>query len=76
MVKEKHMLKKEVVRDGEGRIIGSVTSGLAGDSTCVRDEKQQIIGTTSGKFNTTRDEHGALVSNNTADPGLLINRKK
>ncbi len=70
------MLKKDYVRDGEGRTIGSITSGLAGDSTCVRDEKQHVIGTTSGKFNTTRDEHGGLVSGNSADPGLLIHRKK
>ncbi len=69
------MLKKEVVRDGEGRIIGSITSGLAGDSTCVRDEKQQIIGRTSEQFHNTRDEHGGLVSGNTADPGLLFRKK-
>jgi hypothetical protein len=74
-MEEMPMLKKEVVRDGEGRIIGSVTSGLAGDSTCVRDERGQMIGTTSGKFNVTRDEHGGLVSGNTADPGLLFRKK-
>lgn len=69
------MLKKEVVRDGEGRIIGSVTSGLAGDSTCVRDEREQVIGTTNGTFNNTRDNHGKVVSNNSADPGLLFRKK-
>ena len=69
------MLKKDYVRDGEGRTIGSVTTGLSGDSTCVRDEHEHIIGTTSGKFNVTRDEHGGLVSGNSADPGLLFRKK-
>ena len=69
------MLKKDYVRDGEGRTIGSITTGLAGDSTVVRDEKERVIGTTSGKFNVTRDEHGGLVSGNTADPGLLFRKK-
>jgi hypothetical protein len=75
MMKEKHMLKKDYVRDGEGRTIGSVTSGLAGDSTVVRDEKERVVGTTSGKFNVTRDEHGGLVSGNSSDPGLLFRKK-
>jgi hypothetical protein len=52
-----------------------LTSGLAGDSTCVRDEHGHIIGGASGKFNNTRDEHRVLVSNNTADPGLLFRKK-
>ena len=71
------MLKKEYIRDGKRQIIGSVTTGYAGSiDSIVRDEHEQIVGTTSERFATTRDEHGGLVSTNTADPGLLINQKK
>jgi len=71
------MLKKEYIRDGKNRVIGSVTSGYQGAfDTIVKDEHEQIVGRTSEKFNTTRDGHGGLVSINSADPGLLINRKK
>lgn len=69
------MLEKKYIRDGVGKTIGSITTGLAGDSTVVRDEKERVVGTTSGKFNVTRDEHGGLVSGNTADPGLLFRKK-
>ena len=71
------MLTKKYVRDGQNRIIGSVTTGYEGSfDTIIRDEHEHVIGRSSERFNTTRDEHGGLVSNNTADPGLLINRKK
>ena len=70
-------LKKEYVRDGKRRIIASITSGYSGGtSDVVRDASNQITGRNSEKFHTTRDEHGGLVSINSADPGLLINRKK
>ena len=69
-------LKKDYVRDGKRRIIGSVTSGFSDTSSVVRDEKNQIAGRTSEKFRTTRDNHGNLVSINSPDPGLLIGRKK
>jgi hypothetical protein len=69
-------LKKEYVRDGNRRIIGSVTSGFTDESSVVRDEHEHIVGRTSDRFHTTRDEHGNLVSINTSDPGLLINRKR
>jgi len=69
-------LKKEFIRDGKRRIIGSVTSGYSDTSAVVRAEKNQITGRTSEKFHTTRDSHGNLVSVNSPDPGLLINRKK
>ncbi len=70
------MLKKDVIRDGEGRMIGSVTSGYSGSyDAVVRDENGKLLGTTSSRFGTTRDGEGGLVSNNTADPGLLIRRK-
>jgi hypothetical protein len=71
------MLKKTYVRDGKNQVVGSITSGFTGSyETVVRDEDNTVIGTTSERFGTTRDGHGGLVSNNTADPGLLINRKK
>lgn len=72
-----HMLKKEYVRDGNRQIIGSVTTGYSGGtSAVVRDENNQIVGRTSELFHTTRDKDGGLVSINSSDPGLLINRKK
>lgn len=71
------MLKKEYIRDGKRQIIGSVTSGFEGSfENLVKDEHEQITGTTSQRFHTTRDGHGGLVSTNTADPGLLIKREK
>jgi hypothetical protein len=67
---------KKYVRDGKNRIIGSITSGYSDTSSVVRDEHDQIAGRTSERFETTRDEHGKLVSVNSPDPGLLIRRKK
>jgi len=69
-------LKKEYVRDGRNRIIGSVTNGYSDDSAMVRDGDNNVAGRTSGIFNTTRDRNGSIASVNSSDPGLLINRKK
>ena len=70
-------LAKHYVRDGKRRIIGSITSGYVGSfETLVRDEHEHVVGWSSERFHTTRDEHGHLVSSDTSDPGLLINRKK
>ena len=70
------MLKKTYVRDGKNRIIGSVTTGYEGSfEELVRDEHDNILGRTSERFHTTRDEHGGLVSIDTADSGLLIRKK-
>jgi len=66
------MLKKEYVRDGKNRVIGSVTSGFSDESAVIRDDQNQFAGRTSDRF----DAHGNLVSLNTSDPGLLINRKR
>ena len=41
---EDKMLKKNVVRDGQNRMIGSVTSGYAGGSSIVRDAKGHLLG--------------------------------
>ncbi len=69
-------LSKKYVRDGNRRIIGSVTSGYSGGtSDVVRDEHNEIAGRTSDRFQTTRDSNGKLVSINSSDPGLLIRRK-
>jgi len=70
-------LEKRYIRDGRNRVVGSVTSGFVGSyESIVKDAHEQIVGTTSERFGTTRDEHGGLVSINSADARLLINRKK
>jgi hypothetical protein len=70
------MLKKDYVRDGNRKIIASITTGFTDSSAVVRDEGNRVSGRTSKRFHTTRDEHGNLVSINSSDPGLLIGRKK
>jgi len=70
------LLKKDYVRDGNRKIIGSVTSGFDDTTAVVRDERNQITGRTNDRFATTRDSQGELVSINSSDPGLLIGRKK
>lgn len=69
------MLKKNYVRDGKNRIMGSVTSGYSDSSEVIRNEHEQITGRTNERFQTTRDAHGSLVSINSSDPGLLIRKK-
>jgi hypothetical protein len=70
-------LKKEFIRDGQRRIIGSITTGYTGAfDTIVRDESGYLLGRTSQHFGTTRDDLGNLVSINSADPGLLIGKRK
>ena len=66
------MLKKTYIRDGKNKLIGSVTSGFADNSSVVRDAEGGLKGRTSDRFHTTRDAHGNLVSIDTSDPGLLI----
>ena len=67
--------EREFIRDGSRRIIGSVTTGYSDTSAVVRGEGNRIEGRTSGRFHTTRDSSGKLVSINSADPGLLIRKK-
>jgi len=69
-------LEKEFIRDGKRRIIGSVTSGFSDESAVVRDGDNEIVGRTSGRYDTTRDDRGNLVSINSPDPGLLIGKHK
>jgi YD repeat-containing protein len=66
------MLKKNVIRDGHNRVIGSVTTGYAGGSSIVRNEEGRLLGRTSELFHNTRDAQGRLISVNTADGGLLF----
>ena len=71
------MLEKKYVRDGKNKVVGSFTTGFKGSfETVVRDGQDKVLGTTSERFGTTRDSNGKLVSLNTANPGLLLNRKK
>jgi YD repeat-containing protein len=70
------LLKKDYVRDGNRRIIGSVTTGFDDKTAVVRDERNQITGRINDRFATTRDSQGKLISTNSADTGLLIGRKK
>ena len=70
------MLNKHYIRDGNRKIIASVTTGFSDESGVVRDEGNKINGRTSERFRTTRDGRGNLVSVDSSDPGLLIGRKK
>ena len=70
------MLKKDFIRDGNRSIIGSVTTGFSDSSSIVRDQRNQITGRTNERFDTVRDTHGKLISTNSADPGLIIGRKR
>ena len=69
------MLKKDYIRDGTRKIIASITTGYSDSSSVVRDQGNRIAGRTSGRFHTTRESSGKLVSTNSADPGLLIRKK-
>jgi hypothetical protein len=67
------VLTKRYIRDGKNRVIGSLTTGFQGSfETVVRDEHEHVIGRTSQRFQNARDEHGHLISINSADPGLLF----
>jgi hypothetical protein len=66
------MLKKSVIRDGQNRVVGSMTSGYAAGSSIVRDAGGRLLGKTSEKFHNTRDAAGKLASINTPDAGLLF----
>ncbi|HEV2397465.1 MAG TPA: hypothetical protein VGS27_11030 [Candidatus Sulfotelmatobacter sp.] len=63
------------VRDGNRRIIASITSGFSDQTEVVRDDSNLITGKINHRFENTRDAHGNLVSVDTPDPGLLIKRK-
>jgi YD repeat-containing protein len=66
------MTKTEYIRDGQGRLIGTVTSGLPNGDILVRDVNGRILGHANTVFNITRDAAGRLISRNAADVGLLF----
>jgi hypothetical protein len=68
-------LRKEYVRDGDRRVVGTITEGFSDQSSIVRDSEGRITGRTSDRYENTRDRDGGLVSTNTSDPGLLIRKK-
>jgi hypothetical protein len=65
-------LSKTYVRDGNRKIIGSVTSGFSDETEIVRDADSCVTGKVNHRFHNTRDAHGRLVSIDTPDAGLLI----
>ena len=69
-------LTKTYVRDGNRKIIASVTSGFSDETEIVRDADNRILGKVNHRFENTRDARGNLISVDTADPGLLIGRRK
>ena len=69
-------LTKTYVRSGNRKIIASITSGFSDDTEIVRDAGNRILGKVNHRFSNTRDAHGNLVSVDTADPGLLVGRRK
>ena len=69
-------LTKTYVRDGNRKIIASVTSGFSDETEIVRDGENCVVGRVNHRFENTRDTHGNLVSVDTADPGLLIGTRK
>ena len=70
------MLKKDFIRDGNRSIISSITTGFSDSSSIVRDQRNQITVRTNERFGSVRDAQGNLVSTNSADPGLVIGRKR
>jgi hypothetical protein len=68
------MLKTEYVRDGKNKIIGCITTGFGSGETVARDTDGRILGHSNCKFGNTRDGRGRLVSQTTADVGLLFRR--
>jgi hypothetical protein len=67
-------MKKEYVRDGNRKIIASITSDYDDETQIVRDANNHIAGKVHHRFKNTRDAHGNFVSVDTADPGLLIEK--
>ncbi len=66
-------MKVSTIRDGHGRIVGTNTSFSNGDIVA-RDRSGHVLGRSSESFNNTRGPHDRLVSNNSADTGLLFRK--
>ena len=69
-------LTKTYVRGHNREIISSITSGFSDETELVRDAENHILGKVNHRFGNTRDTDGNLVSVDTADPGLLVGRRK
>jgi hypothetical protein len=66
-------MKLFALRDGQNRIVGTITTNSNGDAIA-RDRSGSILGRSSQTFNNTRDASGRLASTNTADARLLFRK--
>ena len=66
------MLTTKYIRDGKNQIIGTTSSTSSNGDTIVRDRNGKILGRANETFNNTRDSQCGIVSQNTADAGLLL----
>jgi hypothetical protein len=66
------MLKKEFIRDGTRRIIGSVTAGYSDTSAVVRDEGNRMRGALATVFTRPATVAASWLP---SDPGLLIRKR-
>jgi hypothetical protein len=48
------MLKKNLIRDRQNRLVGSVIPGYADGSSLLRDAEGRLLGKTSEKFHNTK----------------------
>jgi hypothetical protein len=70
------MLTKTWIKDANGKIVGSETSGFnLGRDTVVHGADGEYLGRTSQQFDTKRDSSGKVAAKNAADTGLLLGRK-
>lgn len=70
------MLRVKYIRDGRNQIVGSQTSGFAGDEVVARDRNGRVLGRSSDMFKNTRDASGKLISRNTNDVRLLFGSER
>ena len=66
------MYKVEYVRDGQQRILGTKTKNEESGITVARDRNGRILGSSSERFQTTRDAQSRLVRSNEADVDSLF----
>lgn len=68
------MLERKTIFNA-GKIVGFVTTGFNDGTEIAKDEHGKLLGKSNSRFNWTRDAKGTLVATNSADVGLLFNRK-
>jgi hypothetical protein len=66
-------MKIFTLRDGQNRIVGTISTNSNGDSVA-RNRSGSILGRSSQTFNNTRDGSDRPVSNNIADASLLFRK--